>query len=52
MWYEEYDKYNYSNFGFFFIIGYFMQIVWQNFKEMGVGKVVSLSGVQFVVVCY
>lgn len=45
MWYEEYDKYSYNNLGFIKVIGYFMQIVWQNFKEMGVGKVVSFIGV-------
>ena len=52
MWYEEHDKYNYSNPGFSSTTGHFTQIVWQNSKEMGAGKAVSSSGAQFVVARY
>lgn len=52
MWYEEHDKYNYSNPGFTSTTGHFTQIVWQNSKEMGAGKAVSSSGAQFVVARY
>ena len=52
MWYEEHDKYRYSNPGFSTHTGHFTQIAWQSSKEMGAGKAVSSTGAQFVVARY
>lgn len=51
-WYSEVKDYDFSKFGFQLNIGYFMQVVWKGSKELGIGRVKSVDGKEFVVGCY
>lgn len=53
MWYVEVKDYRFDKLGFQGNMGYFMQVVWKESKELGMGRVQIVDGcLMFVVVRY